>query len=95
MLSGVRWEGRRPLLHGCEKVAGRTGTFDPDSSLPRLFLPREFGSVCATMSGDGSGPAIRAIYADPWPRLAPRVASVAWSLEYLIRGIAPCEAVRC
>jgi hypothetical protein len=89
MLSGVRWEGRRPLLHGCEKVAGRTGTFGPDSSLPRIFLSREFGSVCATMSGNGSGPAIRAIYADPRSRLAPRVASVAWSLEHLIRGVDP------
>lgn len=67
MLSGVRREGRRPLLHGFEKAAGRTGTLGPDFCLPRIFLPGEFGSVRATVSGNGSGPAFRAIHADPRP----------------------------
>ena len=95
MLLGLRWEGKRQLLYECEQAAGRAGTFSSDSSVACISLPADFGSVLATVSGNGSGPAIRSLHADSWPRLAARVAGAAWSLEYLIRGITLCEAIRC
>jgi hypothetical protein len=91
----LRLQGRRTLLHGREKAAGRAGTSGSSFPLARIFLDKDSGSVLASASGDGSGPAISAFRADPWPRLAPRVAGAAGSLDYLIRGSAPCEVIRC
>ena len=89
MLPGLRWEKRWSLLHGCEEAAGRARTFVSNFSLAHIFLPGAFGSVLASVPGDGSAPAILAVNADPRPQLALRVAGAAGSLEYLIRGIAP------
>ena len=74
------------MLHGGEEAARCTGTCGSLHSRAGIFLPSDFGNGRATLSGGGSRAGICASLADPWPRLAARVASAAWSLEYLIRG---------